>query len=163
MLDLLSGVAFGAMMGLKFGWSRALTAALLWIVLFGLFAILPLALIEALSRCRLPTGSAELRQRREITLPETLDAAFRTCVQAVREMPRCSRMTTSRTEGVIETTTRASLLSFGERIVVRVTPESDRTSRVEISSEPKMSFTIADWGTNWRNVERLQAALRRKP
>lgn len=59
--------------------------------------------------------------------------------------------------------TQSSLLSYGERIEIRVVPSSETSSVVFISSESRFSTTLVDFGMNQKNLDSFGAALLANP
>jgi len=65
--------------------------------------------------------------------------------------------------GQLKAMTQSSLLSFGERIEIRVIPSSEASSVVFISSESRLSTTLVDYGMNQKNLDGFGAALLANP
>jgi hypothetical protein len=92
--------------------------------------------------------------RYHMRFPGTREQISQACLEAVRQSGFKIRES-DLAAGQISATARVSLRSWGERIHVHV----DTEDRVDISSESRFPLTLADWGKNRWNVERIFTRL----
>lgn len=69
------------------------------------------------------------------------------------------RLLTTSVRDSLEIETRASFRSFGERLVINLTPDGPSSTRIDIVSVPKLEAVLADYGKNAENVRSVLRAV----
>ena len=117
--------------------------------------------LDAVARRGLPGESAyPHQQRRTLSTRRSSHEAFQ-LVELVLKSQSWLRLTaTGRREGTLAARVPASLASSGERVAVHVTRTESGATTVIMTSEPLLRLTLIDFGKNWKNLERLEQALR---
>ncbi len=93
-----------------------------------------------------------VHQRRKITVPFSQKVAYGHCKDALRTLDRSITFDEEVPYEQMTGTTSFSFDSFGEVISIKVKKNGKKTSKVHISSRPKVSSTVADYGKNLSNV-----------
>jgi hypothetical protein len=163
-------VIFAALTGLM--WVMALPlAALRWdantALLFatagalgtGIIAVAIAIVHDTVARRGLGSESASPRQHRSLLTSRSADEAFRIVQQLLKGQSWIRVKEEDPGKRLLVARTRASLSSFGERLVVEVSRAESGTTAVTMTSEPLVRTTLIDWGKNWRNLEHLQRLL----
>ncbi|HEU4883136.1 MAG TPA: DUF1499 domain-containing protein [Longimicrobium sp.] len=96
--------------------------------------------------------------RKGVALPISPDEALERCRTVLEADMRFSKVRTDPAEWTVQARARWSWSSLGEKIECRVYSRDDG-SQVEIRSRPVVPSTIADYGKNRENVERIRALL----
>ena len=92
--------------------------------------------------------------RNNMRFPGTREQISQACLEAVRQSGFKIRES-DLAAGQISAKARLNLRSWGENIHVYVDPED----RVDITSKSSFPLTLADWGKNRWNVERIFTRL----
>ena len=92
--------------------------------------------------------------RYNMRFPGTREQISQACLEAVRQSGFKIRESDP-AAGQITARARVNLRSWGENIHVYV----DAEDRVDVTSESRFPLTVADWGKNRWNVERIFARL----
>jgi uncharacterized protein (DUF1499 family) len=163
------GTLFGALQALLAAVQGASAGETVFIGLsaglfFGLFLA---AFITAAHHWRLKktgmnpaTTNTRVDVQERITLPLPSDQALALCQSAVTQVPKATVVQVDAASATLEARVGMTWASFGERIELSVTPAGGATE-VSIRSRPVLRTTIADYGKNRENVERIRAFLAR--
>lgn len=166
---LAAGMFFGAFMGIFF-LPYGLGAALVGGVLAGLFfggstslILVPLHLHFA-KQVRTEAGKTPygVHQDRHVDSALPFDASFDLCVESLQRVGGYQIQEQDRQQGRIVAKTSLSWKSAGEVITFSVVSVDANHSSVEISSRPVMRTTLADYGKNAENVEKITRFLRER-
>lgn len=129
------------------------------------FGLLMAASLTALSWWRMKrngidphTARAGVDVHERITVPLTPDQALALCRSAVKRVPGASGVQVDTVSATVEARVGMTWASFGERIECRVAPAEGATE-VSIRSRPALRTTIADYGKNRENVQRIRTQL----
>lgn len=164
------GVTFGLLQGIVAALDgQSAGAALAFGLGAGLFfGLLMAASLTAVSWWRLKsrgvdpnTAGAGVDVRERITVPLTSDQALALCQSAVKQVPKATVVQVDAASATLEARVGMTWASFGERIEFSVTPAGGATE-VSIRSHPVLRTTIADYGKNRENVERIRTFLARR-
>ena len=107
------------------------------------------------------TAKAGVDVRERITVPLTPDQAFALCRSAVQQVPKATVVQVDAASATLKARVGMTWASFGERIECQVTP-AEGAAEVSIRSRPVLRTTIADYGKNRENVERIRTFLARR-
>jgi uncharacterized protein (DUF1499 family) len=107
------------------------------------------------------TTDTRVDVQERITLPLPSDQALALCRPAVTQVPRASDVQVDAATAMVAARVGMSWASFGEHIECRVTP-AEGAAVVSIRSRPVLATTIADYGKNRENVERIRAYMARQ-
>jgi hypothetical protein len=96
---------------------------------------------------------ARYTQTLAVDLP--LEDAYAECLQSADafEFARVER--TDAAHGIVELKTAMSLKSWGERVIIELEEIDARTTSIEITSRSRLRYTLADYGKNAENVQRV--------
>lgn len=164
---LFTALPFGLMMGLFAGLFAGvqigLIAGLLGGLIYGIGMSLILGGINQFSINRLNANYDErllgVHQVQTLTLAQPFEEALKSCEAAVSQLPKCGVLSTDVEMGVIRAEVGTTWKSFGESVMLTASPLSDTECKVTISSKPKVSTTVVDYGKNAENMRVLLAAL----
>lgn len=161
---LYTGVPFGILMALVHTISDGLVEPVVWGLVSGtLFGLMMAFAIGFLQRNAVKKyGWAEgevpaVNQRRDVDIALTPDVAFELAERAVAALP-AKVVTKDSSTWSIQATTGMTLKSWGERLSVHV-ESRPAGCVVRIGSRPRFTLTVADYGKNRVNVERIANRL----
>jgi hypothetical protein len=98
----------------------------------------------------------------EVTLNLSFDEAFDHCLAIAAHIDRYTVKQHDRRAGQIEIGTKASWLSNGEIIQIRLKQLDTEQTWIEVTSRPFFKVTLYDYGLNKKNVETILSALQSK-
>ncbi len=133
---LCSGVIFGIAMCVCCGWPHVIC-----------------------SRRRGQTDPSRASHATRLELGLAPPIAYEKCLAAVKRLRFSMRIDVADNPALIRARTALTMESFGERIEVRLSPKGDGRTEVSISSRPRVRLTIADFGVNFANVQKLRAGI----
>ena len=100
-----------------------------------------------------------VHQVQVVTLQEPFEDAFETCLSSLLALKQCRIIQEDRQLGVTRALTGTTWKSFGEKILVTVSPVAPNSCRVTVSSKPAIGSTIVDYGKNVENIRSIVDAL----
>jgi hypothetical protein len=101
-----------------------------------------------------------VNQMRTIVLPMSFEDAFDICESSVQAVKGLNIKATNKQQGTIIARTSVTWKSFGEDIVYSLSQTDSSETVVRLSSKPLLATTLADYGKNFDNVEKIQSYLR---
>lgn len=147
----MTGVPFGVIQGLVY---RSTATGVVDGVLFGLIMGVTLTAITA-ARTRQGQGSLSTKHRAEVVIELSLPQVHDRIAHALAEIP--AKITHDSQTRVVART-RMSWQSWGEVVSAELVPTEAGTV-VELASRAWLRGTVADYGRNRDNVDRLETAL----
>ena len=136
-----------------------------WLVLFAAKSFFQL--ITAHNRQhRLPVhhsssmlGSVQVR---ELRVPLEYHEAFEACRDVLRFIPGSNLKRSSRDEGRIMATVGMTWRAWGATILYELIPLEEEGTYVRVTVQPRMRFTLVDFGQSLDFIETLVAAIERR-
>lgn len=98
------------------------------------------------------------RQTREFTMAMPPAQALDACRRAVESLPKVRVRQVDAEAGTLVARTGMTMRSFGERVTIQISPAGEG-SLVRLSSEPRVMFTLIDYGKGVENVESIRLSL----
>jgi hypothetical protein len=92
-------------------------------------------------------------------LASPAELTFARCLDVANSMKSYRVGFTSDKLGVIRINTKLNWVTFGETILILVSPITDSTCRLVVSSKSPGTSNIIDYGQNLRNIRALLAAI----
>jgi hypothetical protein len=92
-------------------------------------------------------------QTTEVSLP--LDEAFEKCLKADQALRRAKLADFQEDSGTIRLNVGMSLKSFGERVTLQLREADGSATSIEVTSRASWPLTLADYGKNADNVQKL--------
>lgn len=159
---LVTSISFVCFMSIEKGLIAGISDGLL----YGIGMALCIGLLHQISTERLKADYSEnllgVHQVRVITLQQSFEDAFDTCGFALEELKKCRITQQDNKLGVLRARTGMTWKSFGEKIMLTVSPAGKNLCKVTASSEPVIWTTIVDYGKNIENIRSIHDSLRRR-
>lgn len=161
-----TSIPFGLYMGaqgLSEGLWHGITQGVFEGLLFGSFMALILGVLHQISNKQLQSNYSEallgVHQVQVLTLKQPFDEAFETCLSSIAILKKGKVTQQDRELGVIHAKTGTTWKSFGEKLMLTVSPDGDESCKVSISSKPLVGTTLVDYGKNIENIRSIVEAL----
>ena len=90
-----------------------------------------------------------------ITVPVPVADAFQRSVSATEALKRAKVDQSDEQAGVVELKVGVSFKSWGERVRIELSPEGEGSTRAQVTSRASLKTTMADYGKNRDNVQRV--------
>ena len=159
---LCTGIATGLWAGLETG----LIAGVVGGLIYGFFMSLILGAMQQFYTRLLKTDYSEnllgVHQVQAVTLDQPFDDAYATCQFTLEELAKCKITQQDKELGIIRAEITATWKSFGENILLTVSPDGTDLSKVTISSKPTVTTTIVDYGKNAENMRAIIELLQKR-
>jgi hypothetical protein len=97
-----------------------------------------------------------IRRSSTVTHPADLATTFEATCRALAQQGM-SITFADPTSGTIQANSSVSMMSWGEKLELRLSPTSEGTTAVQVGSSLK--FGLVDWGKNQKNIDKLNAAI----
>lgn len=132
-------------------------------ILFGVgIAALSYFADQSLLRRGVAVGNSKVRQMREIIIDQNIDEAFKLCKEAILSVSKSTLTMEDTKTGKLASKVGLSWKSFGENLTISIARLSDAQSKIEITSTPVVTTTLADYGKNLENVATVFNYLKQK-
>jgi hypothetical protein len=102
-----------------------------------------------------------IRQVRELIVEMPITIAYKNALEIVKKSRGIRGVIEYKHSWIIKAETKISWKSFGESMILRLFTENQGITKLQMISEPIMRFTVADFGKNYENVEKLRSSLAR--
>lgn len=110
---------------------------------------------------RYKTVDYNIKQVRDLIVEMPITAAYKNALEIVKMSRGISDIIEYKHNWIIKAEANMSWKSFGESITLRLFSENQGITKLQMISEPIMRFTVADFGKNYENVEKLRSSLAR--
>ncbi len=160
------GLCLGLMFGVRSGIAQGVFAGVGGGLVFGLLMSLILGAIQQFTTKQLKTGYEEnlmgVHQVQVFEVHKTFDDTFKACVESLLALPKCKIVDQDNVSGFIHARTGATWKSFGEKLMITVSPLETASCRVTLSSKPALDTTLVDYGKNVENLRIIVGALEQR-
>lgn len=95
-----------------------------------------------------------------ITVPLPMAEAYQRSLSATDALKRAKVDQSDEQAGVVELKVGISFKSWGERVRIELSPEGEGSTRAHVASRAALKTTMADYGKNRDNVQRVTEWLR---
>ncbi|SIS45386.1 hypothetical protein [Salimicrobium flavidum] len=148
-------VMFVVMTGLSFLINGQVVNALLLGLGFALFMSVVLGFFHT------STGGHDTVQEGLWDVPLSYEEALHQCEQAGLHLKKAEVQEVRKRDGIIKVHTGASWKSWGDEIVFQLQEIDPATTRIAVTSRPKLKVTLMDYGKNHENIRSIEKHLKR--
>ncbi|WP_347860920.1 hypothetical protein U0355_09445 [Salimicrobium sp. PL1-032A] len=146
-------LSFVAMFGVLYLIGGEVGSSLLSGLIFALLLALMLGGLNQLS------GGHDTVQEELLDLPLSFEEAFEQCREAGLQLKKAEIKEERKRDGIIIIHTGASWKSWGDEILFQIQDTDASTTRVAVTSRPKVKMTMMDYGKNHENVSAIRKHL----
>ncbi|SDJ13673.1 hypothetical protein [Salimicrobium halophilum] len=106
-------------------------------------------------------GGHDTVQEELMDLPLSFEEAFEQCREAGLQLKKAEIQEERRRDGILLVHTGASWKSWGDEVLFQVQDIDATTTRVAVTSRPRMKGTMMDYGQNYENVSSIRKHLQK--
>lgn len=93
-------------------------------------------------------------------MPVPVEEAYQRSLSATEALQRAKVDESDEQAGTVELKVGVSFKSWGERVRIELSPEGEGATRAQVTSRAALKTTLADYGKNRDNVQRVTEWLR---
>ena len=163
-----TGIPFGIIMGLIYSVVYGIQLGLILGLFAGIFYGILMSLIvgslhtRSIKQMHLekPEDAYQVHQGRNIELQVSYDRAFNFCIASLNLIKNNKIRKEIRSLGTIDARSGMTWRTWGETISFDIKKIDDNRTQVNVFSRPFYILTIADYGKNYENVEKIKSFLK---